>query len=677
MKKNHSFQAKLNYLISRYSRQAMKNKIISTLILSSLGLTIQAQSAFTKLEPISYSEVIINDEFWKPKLEKVATSALQVCIQQTEVETGRIRNFEKVARGKNEKHEGIYYDDSDVYKALEAIAYSLKNLPDADLEKKADEWIEKIAAAQEPDGYINTYYSLTGLGNRWTDMDKHEAYCAGHLIEAGVAYFQTTGKRKLLDVGIKMADHMDETFRQKNVPWVVGHEEIELALVKLYKLTGEEKYLDLSDWFLDQRGRGLGVGAIWDNPNWGPKYAQDDVPVKEQKEITGHAVRAMYLYTGAADVAVAKRDDGYMNAMKTVWEDVVYRNMYVTGGIGSSGSNEGFSVDYDLPNENAYSETCASVGMVFWNQRMNALEGESKYIDVLERSLYNAALDGLSLNGDRFFYGNPLASSGQHFRRAWFGTACCPSNISRLVASVGNYIYAKSENTIWVNLFIGSKTKIQMGKVEVPIIMETKYPLEGAVAITMNPDKPTSYALKLRLPGWAKEEPVPGGLYRFEGESTTSYQITLNGKQVKYEEKNGYITIDRKWRKGDKIEYYLPMEVRKVVARKEVVANNDRIALQRGPLIYCVEGSDNQGKAWNILLTENSNFEVFEYKVLNEKVMAIKAQASVLTPASNGSGIISETKTITAIPYYTWANRGQNEMQVWLPTKVKEVKINY
>lgn len=655
----------------------MKIKMMAFLALSSAVLTLHAQSGFTKLEPISFSEVMITDEFWKPKLEKVATMALQVCIQQTEVETGRIRNFEKVARGKNEKHEGIYYDDSDVYKALEAIAYSLKNRTDTDLEKKADEWIDKIAAAQEPDGYINTFYSLTGLENRWTDMDKHEAYCAGHLIEAGVAYYQTTGKRKLLDVGIKMADHIDETFRQNNVPWVVGHQEIELALVKLYKETGEEKYLELSDWFLDQRGRGHGVGAIWNNPNWGPKYAQDDVPVKEQKEITGHAVRAMYLYTGAADVAVAKRDDGYMNAMKSVWEDVVYRNMYITGGIGSSGSNEGFSVDYDLPNENAYSETCASVGMVFWNQRMNALEGESKYIDVLERSLYNAALDGLSLNGDRFFYGNPLASSGQHFRRAWFGTACCPSNISRLVASVGNYIYAQSEDAIWVNLFIGSETKIQMGKVEVPVIMETNYPLNGDISITLNPERTTQFGLKLRVPGWAKGEPVPGGLYRFVGESKEFYKVTLNGKEVSYKEENGYISIDRKWKKGDRIEYTLPMEIRKVVARKEVTANKDRVALQRGPLVYCVEGTDNEGKVWNILLTQDSSFEVVEHKVLNEKVMAITTEAAILTPAPDGSGIISETKTIKAIPYYTWANRGQNEMQVWLPTKINEVKINY
>jgi hypothetical protein len=351
--------------------------------------------------------------------------------------------------------------------------------------------------------------------------------------------------------------------------------------------------------------------------------------------------------------------------------------MYITGGIGSSGSNEGFSVDYDLPNESAYSETCASVGMVFWNQRMNLLEGESKYIDVLERSLYNAALDGLSLEGSHFFYGNPLASNGQHSRREWFGTACCPSNISRLVASVGDYIYAKTDNSVWVNLFIGSKSNFHIDNVEVPIEMTTNYPLDGLVNITMNPVKKVKYSLNLRLPGWAKEDPVPGDLYTFKDQSKEKFNILLNGKSVNFKEKNGYVIIDREWKKGDKIQYTLPMEVKRVVSRDEVLANKDRIAIQRGPLVYCVEGVDNDGSAWNILMPDNANFEVIEFNILDEKVMAIKTEMSVFKISEDGSKIITEKKKVIAVPYYTWANRGQNEMQVWLPTKIKELKINY
>jgi len=636
----------------------MKKSLLFFAFLSPLYLAV-AQEKQIALEAHSFSQIKITDSFWKPKLEKVAKSALPASVYQTEVKTGRIRNFEKAGRKQGEAHEGIYYDDSDVYKALEAIAYSLQNIPDAALEQKADEWIAKIASAQEPDGYINTFYSLTGLDKRWKDMEKHEDYCAGHLMEAGVAYFQATGKRQLLDVAIKMANHIDTQFRQANKPWVSGHEEIELALVKLYKVTGEDRYLQLADWFLDQRGRGHGVGGIWDNPHWGPKYAQDDVPVKDQKEITGHAVRAMYLYTGAADVAAAKNDPGYMKAMKTVWEDVVYRNMYVTGGIGSSGSNEGFSVDYDLPNENAYSETCASVGMVFWNQRMNLLEGQSQYIDVLERSLYNAALDGLSLTGDRFFYGNPLASSGQHFRKEWFGTACCPSNIARLVASVGDYIYAKNENGIWVNLFIANQTEFDLSGEKVGVEMKTNFPWEGKVELEVNPTTTQRFTVSLRIPGWIQENPVPGKLYSFLQEEKTNFTLLVNGEKATFRQENGYAVLEREWKKGDRITYELPLEIRQLQSRPEVLANTDRIAIQRGPLVYCVEGADNQGKVLQLALSSSPNFTTKEYQILDEKVQAIQFQAW------DGQS----PKTVTAIPYYTWANRGQNEMMVWIPKK--------
>ncbi len=446
----------------------------------------KAQTSSQQVEPVNFSQVEIEDNFWKSRINTVSNVTIPVCIDQTEVKTGRIRNFEKVASKNGEKHEGMFYDDSDVYKALEAIAYSLKNHPNPILEKKADEWIDKIAGAQLPDGYVNTYYSLADITKRWTDMDKHEDYCAGHLIEAAVAYYNTTAKRKLLDVAIRFANHIDSTFRQQNHHWVSGHEEIELALVKLYKTTENKKYLDLADWYLQQRGHGY----FYDKPKTQDHY-QDKLPLEDQTQITGHAVRAMYLYTGAADVDAAKNDSGYMKAMKNVWKDVVYRNMYITGGIGSSGRNEGFGTAYDLPNEQAYCETCASGGMVFWNQRMNLLTGESKYIDVMERSLYNGALDGLSLKGDRFFYGNPLSSEGNYSRSEWFGTACCPSNIARLVESVGDYIYTKSNDGIWINLFVGSTGSFIIKNNKILVKQVTNYPWDGKIQISIVPEKQT------------------------------------------------------------------------------------------------------------------------------------------------------------------------------------------
>ncbi len=652
----------------------IKKTITACLAIISLEWHIQAQTLLQETKAVSFSQVNITDNFWKPKIETVATVTVPVCINQTEVKTPRIRNFEKVARRQGEKHEGIYYDDSDVYKALEAMAYSLKNHPDTELEKKADEWIDKIAAAQEPDGYINTYFSLTGLQNRWTDMEKHEDYCAGHLMEAAVAYNNTTGKRKLLDVAIRLANHIENTFPKQNRPWVSGHQEIELALVKLFRATNDKRYLDLSDWFLQQRGHGFGKGLIWDK--WkDPAYCQDAVPVKEQKEITGHAVRAMYLYTGAADVAAAKNDPGYIASMKTVWEDVVLRNMYLTGGIGSSGRNEGFTVDYELPNKDAYCETCASVGMVFWNQRMNLLTGESKYVDVLERSLYNGALDGLSLSGDRFFYGNPLASEGGESRREWFGTACCPSNISRLIASLGDYIYAQSSDAIWINLFVGSNTTLQTENSKIWVQQESNYPWDGSIVIRVSPDRKTKHKLKIRIPGWAQNIPAPGNTYQYLVPDNTPVQLALNGKQLTYKMENGYAVIEREWSKGDVVNLTLPMEVRKVIANDQVKEDIGRVALERGPLVYCVEHADNGGQAMNFILPDNAQSTIqFEASLLGG-VVTIQSDVSIFKVSTDGSNIETIKGKIKAVPYFSWANRGEGEMQVWMPRKAQAVLV--
>ena len=654
----------------------MKKTLCSAFALTLLLPGAFAQTQVQRVEPVKFSKVTVTDSFWKPRIDQVATVTIPVCIEQTEVKTPRIRNFEITAGLKEGKFEGIFYDDSDVYNALEAIAYSLNNRPDAQLEQKADQWIDIIAKAQQPDGYINTYYTLQFPKKRWTDMSMHEDYNGGHLIEAAVAYYDATGKKKLLDVATKFADHFASLFGPGKEHWVTGHQELELALVKLYKTTKDKKYLDMADWLLAERGRKVAKGYTW--TDWkDTAYAQDVLPVKLQKQITGHAVRAMYMYTGAADVATQTGDKGYMNAMKDVWEDVVYRNMYITGGIGSSGRNEGFSEDYDLPNERAYSETCASVGMVFWNQRMNSLTGDSKYADVLERSLYNGALDGLSLSGDRFFYGNPLASQGQHQRSEWFGTACCPANISRLIASLGNYIYAQSGDGIWVNLYVGSNTTIDMGNKQVPVEMKTNYPWEGKVDITLNPKSATKSALHLRIPGWVQGEPVPGDLYRFTDQDPAKFTLLLNGKAVDYKMDKGYAVIDRKWKKGDKIELNFPMDVKKIVSKDSLVYNNNRIALQRGPLVYCVEGVDNDKQAWNMVVPANTAFQVNYDKSLLNGVVTLKAEVPAVSISADGLSAATQKKTITAIPYYAWANRGKSQMQVWLPTKMSDVKLNY
>jgi DUF1680 family protein len=655
-------------------------KINFVLVAGFVSVSGFSQVPIQKIEPVSFSQVNITDNFWKPKIDKVATKTLAACIYQTEVATPRIKNFERVARAKGEPHEGIFYDDSDVFKALEAMAYSLKTHPSAEMEKKCDEWIDKIAAAQQPDGYLNTWYTLKGLQDRYTDMSMHEDYNAGHMIEAGVAYFNATGKRKLLDVCIKWADHFDALFGPGKRDWVTGHQELELALVKLYKTTKNDKYLKLADWLLSERGKKLAKGYTW--TDWkDTAYAQDVLPVKQQKEITGHAVRAMYMYTGAADVAAQTADADYIKAMRAVWEDVVYRNMYITGGIGSAGSNEGFSNDYDLPNEQAYCETCASVGMVFWNQRMNAMTGNAEYIDVLERSLYNGALDGLSLSGDRFFYGNPLASRGQHQRREWFGTACCPANIARMIASLGDYIYAKSDDAIYVNLFVGSNTTIPLKSGNVGVKMETNYPWEGKVKLHIDPIKSGKFKIKVRIPTWSMITTEARKLYRYIDDRIPDFvDVKINDKSDLHGTviiKNGYLEFDREWKSGDVIDIDFLMRTRIYESIDSLKYNNGRIAIQRGPIVYCIEGADNNGKAWNIIVPRDTKFETIDYKVQDENVKALTAEVPMVSVAEDGLSLKTEMKKIIAIPYYTWANRGKNEMQVWLPTKITNIKLNY
>lgn len=612
----------------------------SLVILSVLAITffvfgkkVNKQDDLQKNVPINFSKVKIHDNFWSPRLETHAKTTIPVCIDQCENQTSRINNFAVAAKKVDGKFNGLFYDDSDVYKMLEGVAYTLMIKPDKKLEQKIDSFISLIVGAQQPDGYISTYYTLGDYDKRWTDMNMHEMYCGGHLIEAGIAYFNATGKRTLLDVGIKFADHIYNRFFIGNIPWVAGHEEIELALIKLNQITNDKRYLNMAHWLLEQRGHNHGT---WKES--AKDYYQDIVPVKDLKKISGHAVRAMYLFTGMADYSAATRDTSYFKALDSLWDNIVTAKMYLTGGIGSSWQNEGFSADFDLPNKEAYCETCASAGMIFWNQRMNMLKGDAKYIDILERALYNGLLSGVSLSGDRFFYVNPLESEGAHHRKAWYGTACCPSQISRFLPSIGSYIYATSPNTVWLNLFVGSETEVEINKNKVKIAQNTNYPWDGKIEIKVDPNKSQKFGVKFRIPDWCK-----------------TYSVQVNGQPMKNSvDESSYRTISRKWKKGDNVTINLDMPVEVVKADPRVAANIGKRALQRGPIVYCIEEVDNKDFD-SVVLGSKTSYSVAFDKNLLGGVQTIYAKQN--------------NRTAKFVPYYSWDNRDNGKMKVWIDYK--------
>ncbi len=608
-------------------------KLIKAAALAAVVLTA-ASCAGTKagskaIEPVDFSQVRINDSFWAPRLDSHKTATIPVCIDQIEVQTGRMRNFDKVAAGGGQ-HEGIFFDDSDVYKALEGFAYSLIQHPDPELEAKCDNWIARIAAAQQPDGYINTFYTLARPDDRFTDMDKHELYCTGHMTEAAIAYYQATGKTTFLDVARKMIDYTMTVIGPGGKDWVPGHEEIELALVKLFRVTGEKKYLDFASWLLEERGHGHGIYSGNENPGEATRiYYQDNVPVSELTDICGHAVRAMYLYCGMADVACYTKNQAYLDALERLWDDVVNKNMYITGGIGQSASNEGITEDYDLPNLSAYCETCASVGMILWNSRMNQMSGDAKYADVMERCLYNGALAGVSLSGDRFFYVNPLESTGSHLRQAWFGCACCPSQICRFLPSVGGYIYGTSKDAIWVNLYAGSTADLTKSGKKVSITQETDYPWDGTVRITVN--NATKDDLMLRVPAWCR-----------------SISFDIDGTSVDPEIVNGYARLEGRWKAGSVITVNMDMPVEVVAADPRVKEDEGKRAVCRGPLVYCAEEVDNPCFE-DVAAAAGDSFT-----------------AEHCPELLGGITRITSDKGVTLVPYYSWANRTPGRMKVWL-----------
>ena len=614
---------------------------------------------FRKLSPIPAKQVTIDDAFWKPRIAVNHEVTLRHELGQIR-ETGRLDNFLKAAGRVKGEFRGFFFDDSDVHKWVEAAAWSLGSQPDPALEAELDEVIDAIASAQQPDGYLNSYFTLREPGRRWKDLGMmHELYCAGHLIEAGVAHFEATGKRTLLDVAVRLADCIDGVFGRGKRRGCCGHEEIELALVKLYRATREERYLRLAEFFIDTRGQEPNTFLLEAkelNRPFDPAYCQAHKPVREQTEVVGHAVRAMYLYCAMADVYMETGDASLLDALERLWSHLAFRRTYVTGGIGSSSRNEGFTRDYDLPNESAYAETCASIGSFFWNHRMLLITGAPRFGDVMERALYNAILSGVGLDGKSFFYENPLRSLGGKARLPWYGCACCPPNIARLLASLSGYVYSQSASGIYVHLYVGSRMQTRLDGAAVTLRQETVYPWDGAVRFTLGLERPGRFGLYLRIPSWCR-----------------GASVSVNGKPASGIESEGFVTVTRTWADGDVLELTLPMGPQRVEASPHVEADFGRLALQRGPLVYCLEEADNGAELFQLSLPASSPVKHSFRKDLLGGVVVLEALAerpdvcgweNRLYRAAAQSG--TAPHKITAVPYCCWANRGPGEMLVWL-----------
>lgn len=625
------------------------------------------------IQPVPFTAVKLTDNFWAPRIKKNASVTIPIAFGFCE-STGRVKNFEIAAGRDTGKFQTIYpFDDSDVYKIIEGASYSLQTFPDPKLEVYLDTLIKKIGLAQEPDGYLYTNRTIAekhgGKGlhewagkNRW-EMDSvlsHELYNLGHLYEAAIAHYQATGKRTLLDIALKSADLVNKDFGYDRIKVYPGHQVIEMGLVKLYRVTGDKKYLDLARFFLDIRG-----------PK-GRSYNQANLRPVDQTEAVGHSVRATYMYSGMADIAAIENDSAYLNAITKIWENLVYGKMYLTGGIGATGGNEGFADPYILPNMSAYCETCASIGDIFFNQRLFLLHGQSKYIDILEKTLYNSMLSGVSLSADRFFYPNPLESNGQHQRQAWFGCACCPSNVARFVPAIPGYIYAVTDKELYVNLFISNEADINIGKRKVRISQKANFPWDGKVELTVNPETNGKFILKIRIPGWAQNEAQPGELYKFTDQDTEPVKIFINGKVTDLNLADGYALVSRKWKSGDKVEVEFPMPVRKVVADARVKEDMDKIAFQRGPVIYCAEWPENNtGNVLDLVIKKDAPFTTEFEPSLLEGTQVIETSGVQTKKTLNGKVVMLGTEPVKLIPYALWNNRGAGQMMVWFPTSTK------
>jgi DUF1680 family protein len=635
-----------------------------------------------RLESVSLKNVEINNGLWGERQATNRDRTLPAIYHQMKT-TGRLDAW-KLDWKPGEAKPHIFWD-SDAGKWIEAVGYSLTTHPNPEYEKQVDEVIDLIEKAQQSDGYLNIFFTAVEPQNRWKNLrDWHELYDAGHLMEAAVAYYHATGKRKLLDVLTRYADHIDRMFgpREGQKRGYCGHPEIELALVRLYRATGERRYLNLSKYFIDERGQqphyfDIEARERGDDPRnfWAKTYhyCQAHVPVREQTKATGHSVRAGYLYSGMADIAAETGDAELLAICRSIWEDLTQHQMYITGGLGPAHANEGFTFAYDLPNETAYAETCASIALVFWAQRMFLADPNSRYVDVMERALYNGVLSGVSFEGGHFFYANPLASypyinpyerfsgihTDQHYHRSeWFQCACCPPNLARMVASVGAYFYATSADTLYINLYNPNRAQFQLAGSKIQIEQHTNYPWDNDILFSLQVDQPVQFDLALRIPEWSRD-----------------FRLTVNGAPFSAAPVNGYAHIQRKWATGDEVALSLSMPVERVVAHPHIRQNAGNIALQRGPVVYCLEEADNGAHLANVVIPRDSRITASLDGSLFGGVSVISGEAVRIEPTNWSSGLYkpeSEVEyghsplTFKAIPYNFWANREPGEMRVWL-----------
>ena len=655
-------------------------------------LAASAQNKDYPIKVVPFTQVKLTDNFWLPRIKTNATVTIPASFERCE-STGRVKNF-VMAAARNGKFCTIYpFDDTDIYKTIEGASYSLSLFPNPALEKYIDSLIHIIGKAQEPDGYLYTARTIDPINvgpwlgkERWEKERElsHELYNAGHLYESAAAHFLATGKRNLLDIALKNADLVCKVFgpakdQRKVAP---GHEVVEMGLVKLYRITGKPEYLSTANFFIDQRGHYQGYDSTSKDEWKNGIYWQDNKPVVDQDEAEGHAVRAGYLYSAMADVAALTGDEQLLNAIDKIWTNEVTKKIYVQGGVGAVGDGERFGDNYELPNATAYNETCAAIANVFFNQRMFLLHGDSKYIDVLEKTLYNGFISGVGMDGKSFFYTNAMQIKNSFThpdmepeRSGWFPCSCCPTNVVRLMPSIPGYVYAQKDNNVYVNLFISGNATLNINNKPVDIVQQNNYPWDGALTFNVTPKSPLAFALLVRIPGWAQNAAMPSDLYTFASNSDKKATIKINGQPVEYTLQNGYAVLNRTWKKGDVVEVNLPMEVRQVVANENVKDDIGKVSLQRGPLMYCAEWPDNNGKVSNIIIPANTNFTTeFKADLLNG-VTVLKSEVPAIIIDNNGNSISTVQQAFTAIPYYAWAHRGKGEMTVWFPTKIKDIDL--